>query len=131
MTRSVYSKAVHHALLAIRENIVLARIFVSGFTSESFVADRRATYAVTRCLEIISEASRRLTDEVTARHPHVPWRQIMAAGNYYRHDYDNVSPQMLWATVEDALHELDLAVSAEIEATEKLNSDASGSDPGP
>jgi uncharacterized protein with HEPN domain len=44
-------------------------------------------YALTRCLEIISEASRRLSDEQKARHPEIAWREMAGAGNMYRHDY--------------------------------------------
>ncbi len=44
----------------IRHNIYLARKFIDGRTYETFRDDDMAFYAVTRCLEIISEASRRL-----------------------------------------------------------------------
>ncbi|HEY0524017.1 MAG TPA: HepT-like ribonuclease domain-containing protein [Stellaceae bacterium] len=53
---------------------------------DRFVADLRTVYAVTRCLEIISEALRRLPDDLKARHPQIPWRDIAGAGNVYRHD---------------------------------------------
>ena len=57
------------ALLDIRDNIVLAREFTAGLTAERFARDQRTFYAVTRCLEIISEASRRLDEDVRARYP--------------------------------------------------------------
>jgi uncharacterized protein with HEPN domain len=60
------------ALEDIRANILLAREFCAGFTPESFRSDTRTVYAVTRCLEIISEASRRLLPTVKARHPNLP-----------------------------------------------------------
>jgi len=63
---------------------------LSGITFEAFQADRKTFYAVTRALEIISEAARRLPGELRARHPELPWRAIMGAGNIYRHNYDNV-----------------------------------------
>ena len=47
-------------LFHIRDNIALVRSFVEGFDYERFRADTRTVYAVTRALEIISEASRRL-----------------------------------------------------------------------
>jgi hypothetical protein len=53
----------------IRHNITLAQTFVAGMSYEALCDDLRTTYAVTRCLEIISEASRRLPDELKARHP--------------------------------------------------------------
>jgi uncharacterized protein with HEPN domain len=110
----VSSKATHRALVTISENIALARDFVSGLTLDTFGSDQRSIYAVTRCLEIISEAVRRLPDDLIARHPSVPWSDVKAAGNVYRHEYDNLSPKILWATVEEGLEGLAAAVAAEL-----------------
>src|SRR5262245_60562248 len=75
----------------ILHHIDLASQFVDGYDRISFKTDLRTVYAVPRCLEIISEASRRLPDELKARHPSIPWRQMAAAGNVYRHDYQDVA----------------------------------------
>ncbi len=99
---SQYSKATHRALIGIVENVEFARGFIAGLDADAFAADTRTVYAVTRCLEIISEAVRRLPPDLTARHPNVPWEKIRAAGNIYRHEYDNVSPRILWTTVDSA-----------------------------
>jgi ribonuclease HepT-like protein len=53
-----------NALNDIQRNIGLARRFVLGLSFEAFRADERTVYAVTRCLQIISEASRK---EITGR----------------------------------------------------------------
>jgi ribonuclease HepT-like protein len=71
-------------------------------------------YAVTRCLEIISEASRRLPDELKARHPRISWKQMAAAGNVYRHDYEDVAAQLVWDTVQQALPPLRAVVEEEL-----------------
>jgi uncharacterized protein with HEPN domain len=60
----------------IRHNIYLARRFVDGLTYEQFGDNEMAFYAVTRCLEIISEASRRLPPDMKQRHPEIPWNEI-------------------------------------------------------
>jgi uncharacterized protein with HEPN domain len=57
---------------------------------------------VTRCLEIISEASRRLPDDLKARHPAIAWKQMAAAGNIYRHDYEDVAASYVWVTLQHA-----------------------------
>jgi uncharacterized protein with HEPN domain len=103
------------ALEDIRHQIELARFFVDGFTFESFQADRRTVYAVIRRLEIISEASRRLPDELKARHPHIPWSNIAGAGNVYRHNYEDVADDMVWRTVQDGLGPLLATVEAELQ----------------
>lgn len=102
------------ALDQIHENILLAQGFCQGLEPDGFTADLRTVYAVTRCLEIISEASRRLSADVKARHAHIAWGQIAAAGNVYRHDYDGVRPDVLWRTVETALPALLAAVDTEL-----------------
>jgi hypothetical protein len=58
------------ALRDMRYHIDLAAHFVAGFDSAAFCDDLRTVYAVTRCLEIISEASRRLSDALKERHPY-------------------------------------------------------------
>jgi uncharacterized protein with HEPN domain len=106
-------------LYDIRDNIELARSFVAGYSFETFVRDRRTAYATTRCLEIVSEASRRLPDELKVRHPHLPWPQIAAAGNVYRHDYEDVLEQIVWRTVHQGLDALLSVVVDEIQMREK------------
>ena len=102
-------------LHALDRNIGLARQFVEGHSAVSFAEDERSIYAVTRCLEIISEASRRLSDNLKKRHPDVPWTQIAGAGNVYRHDYEDVLASLIWNTVGKHLDELEQAVLIEIE----------------
>jgi len=85
----------------ILHNINLAVHFASGFDLKTFQEDSRTVYAVTRCLEIISEASRRLPDELKARHPDIEWKQMAGAGNVYRHDYENVAARYVVADTEE------------------------------
>jgi uncharacterized protein with HEPN domain len=95
-------------------NIDLARDFVDGFDYDRFLADSRTFDAVTRCLEIISEASRRLSPETRARHPDIPWRKVSGSGNIYRHNYEDVVHRLVWATVHEFLPTLRAVVEAEL-----------------
>src|SRR5271170_291667 len=74
----------------ILRNIDAAREFTQGMRFEDFVADLKTVYAVTRALEIVSEASRHLPAEMKARMVGINWRGIAAVGNVYRHAYDAV-----------------------------------------
>ena len=102
------------ALTDIRDNIRLADQFAAGLSVEALRGDRRTFYALTRCLEIISEAARRLPQTLRNRHPELPWRAIMGAGNVYRHDYDNVAEAIVWQTVQNNLAPLLAAVESEL-----------------
>ena len=91
------------ALSDIRNNIRLALRFTAGIAEAEFLADIRTAYAVTRCLEIISEAVRRLPQDIRDQHPGLPWRAIMGAGNIYPHYYDNVAEAFVWRTAQTGL----------------------------
>ena len=108
------SEKVAGYLQDILHHIDLATRFVGDLTAEQFRADVLRVYAVTRCLEIISEASRRLPPEIKDRYPDLAWRDMAGAGNIYRHDYDNVAAARVWATVQNALPPLRSAVEREL-----------------
>ena len=112
--RSMPSESFRNALYDIRDNILLAREFVAGLDYDAFITSRRDVYAVTRAIEIVSEASKRLPDDVRARHPHMPWRDIRDVGNFYRHRYDNVAEAYVWRTAQEHLPPLLAVVLAEI-----------------
>ena len=84
-------------------HIDLAQSFVAGLDYEAFEDDLLRFHAVTRCVEIISETSRRLPDEVKARHPSIPWKAIAGAGNIYHHDDDHIAARRVWDTLQVAL----------------------------
>jgi uncharacterized protein with HEPN domain len=106
------------ALFDIRNNVLLAREFVAGLSLEAFKQDRKTFYAVSRALEIISEAARRIPADVKDRHPELPWRAIVGVGNIYRHDYDNVEEEYVWRTVHESLAPLLAVMIGEIERLE-------------
>lgn len=107
--------ALRRVLNDIAHNIRLAQRFTVDLDEAGFIADVRTVYAVTRCLEIVSEASRRLPDGLKARHPSIAWKEMAAAGNVYRHDYEDVAPDFIWVTLRDHLPQLLAAVSAELD----------------
>jgi uncharacterized protein with HEPN domain len=73
MSSSTSKRPVRFAIEDIIENIDAAQDFLGTLSVEAFTADRRTVYAVVRALEIISEASRRLPDDLKLRHPHLLW----------------------------------------------------------
>ena len=107
------------AAVALRDmayHIDLALNFSADLDFQAFSADLRTVYAVTRCLEIISEASRRLPGEMKARHPLIAWKEMAGAGNVYRHEYEDVAPPYVWITVRDHLPPLRAAIQRELAA---------------
>lgn len=108
------SESATAALRDIEHHIDLANGFVAELRYEEFRDDVRTVYAVTRCLEIISEASRRLPGEMKARYPSIAWKDMAGAGNIYRHEYEDVAARLLWDTVQVALPPLREVVAQEL-----------------
>lgn len=106
------SNVERNALSDTLRQIKFAQMFTEDLGEESFSADIMRVYAVTRCLEIISEASRRLSDALKTRHPGIPWREIASAGNVYHHQ--DVAAPRVWDTVQLALPQLRAAIASEL-----------------
>ena len=78
---------------------------LSGVTLETFNGSWQLQRAVERGLEIISEASRSLPDELKQLAPDVP-----SIGNILRHEYQRVETRLVWNIVEQHLGMLRAAV---------------------
>jgi uncharacterized protein with HEPN domain len=110
----MHSEKTRGFLLDILQQIQLAESFTVGLTEEKFLDSILHQHATTRCLEIISEASRRLPDEIKNKNPHIDWHAMAGAGNVYRHDYQGVAPRRVWEAVMNSLPPLRKVVEAEL-----------------
>ena len=96
------------------ESIDAALSFTAGKSVEDFAADIKTQYATIRALEIVSEASRHIPDEIKVRYPHIPWVSIKAAGNVFRHGYRSVLIDLVWETVRRDLEPLSISMRIEL-----------------
>ena len=101
-------------LTDILEAIEHIRSEMAGVTIDAFEADWRKRWLVERGVEIISEASRRLTDELKARHAEIPWGKVAGIGNVLRHDYESISAPVIWKLVQDDLPPLETVCREEL-----------------
>jgi uncharacterized protein with HEPN domain len=90
MTRSAVPR-----LTDVVDAIERIKLVLQGLNLETFENDWRRQWLVERGLEVISEASRRLPDELKARHRDIPRRKIAGIGNVLRHDYERVSAPII------------------------------------
>jgi uncharacterized protein with HEPN domain len=111
---STLSETERGALHDMLHHVDLAEQFARGRTFEDLRDDPMPLYAITRCLEIISEGSRRLSNELKGRHPRMPWREMAAAGNFYRHNYEDVLPGRIWKTLHEDLPPLRTVIEQEL-----------------
>jgi uncharacterized protein with HEPN domain len=76
---------------------------LDGIPLDSFEQDWEKRWLVERGIEIISEASRHLSDDMKTRQAGIPWAKVAGIGNVLRHDYDQVAPDVLWKLARDDL----------------------------
>ena len=63
-----------------------------------------------RGIEIISEASRHIPDDLKSQTSDIPWREIAGIGNVLRHNYENISSKVVWDIITRHLDPLEEAV---------------------
>jgi uncharacterized protein with HEPN domain len=97
------ARIVSPRLLDIVEAAEHVRSVLAGVSLEAFEQDWQKRWLVERGVEIISEASRRLPDDLKERRPEIPWRKVAGIGNVIRHDYERVAPDVLWKLALDDL----------------------------
>jgi uncharacterized protein with HEPN domain len=107
-------RSVAPRLADIVEAIEHIRSVLAGIALNDFAADWQKRWLVERGLEIISEASRHLPDEMKSRHSEIPWQKVAGIGNVLRHNYERVAPDLLWKLAQDDLLGLDRACREEL-----------------
>lgn len=106
-------------LTDIIEAIERVRLVLAEMPLDAFEADWEKQWLVERGVEIISEASRRLTDELKARHPNIPWKKVAGIGNVLRHNYESVAPAIMWKLAREDLFDLERVCRDELAAARK------------
>jgi uncharacterized protein with HEPN domain len=110
------ARSARPRLVDIVEAIERVRAVIGDGTLEAFEADWQKRWLVERGVEIVSEASRRLPDDLKARHPDIPWPKVAGIGNVLRHNYESIAAPIMWAPVRDDLTSLDIACREELAA---------------
>jgi uncharacterized protein with HEPN domain len=111
-------RKVGHAIHDILEAIDRVEQITRGKTLSDFEVSWQLRGLVQRAIEIISEASRAIPDELTSMRPEIPWPKVRGIGSILRHDYSSLSDRIIWNVVLDELPRLKAAVVA-IAATVK------------
>lgn len=77
--------------------------YTSGIDEVSFFGSTLIQDGVYRQLEIIGEASRRLSDELKERHDHIPWRSMIGLRNRIAHEYIDLDIEVIRDVVRSDL----------------------------
>ncbi len=80
-----------------------AKELIVGVSFAGLMDDIRTRYALERALEIIGEAARRVSPELQARHPEIPWKGIIGFRNVLAHEYGEIDYRRLYTVATQGI----------------------------
>ena len=80
--------------------------FISGYTFETFVADKRTYYSVMKNVEVVGEAAYMLSKAFQKAHPATPWKIVQGMRHVLVHDYAGIDSKELFNTAVNGIPEL-------------------------
>ena len=83
--------------------ILEMRSHTASMTQEQYEADSKTQRAVERNLQIIGDASHKLSLALKTAHPEIPWDDVYGARNKVVHYYLGVNQKILWDIVQNDL----------------------------
>ncbi len=93
-------------LLDILEAIRRIRLYTEDITYPAFLDDTKTQDAVIRNIEIIGEATKKLSPEIRNRYSHVPWKEMAGVRDRLIHAYFGVNLDIVWHIVSVELPEV-------------------------
>jgi len=74
--------------------------YTEGLDFDGFKASKLHQDAVVRKLEVIGEAAKRISEQMKAKAPDIPWRQVSGMRDRLVHEYFRIDLREVWDTVK-------------------------------
>ena len=81
------------------EHMKYAEEFIKCMTFEEFANDKKTVLSVTKCIEIVGEATKHIPDSIREKYPEIPWRDMAGIRDRLVHGYFKVNLEIVWVTV--------------------------------
>jgi uncharacterized protein with HEPN domain len=107
-----YLKHISDAISKIEE-------YVKNMKREKFLKDAKTQDAVVRELEVIGEATKRLSRETRQRYPEIPWAEVAGTRDRLIHAYFDVDLDEVWNTVRGDIPRLKITIEKAIAELEE------------
>lgn len=75
--------------------------FTEAMGYEDFIKDDKTVFAVTRAIEIIGEAVKKMPSTVRKRYPQIPWKEMAGMRDKLIHEYFGVNLRAIWETAKN------------------------------
>ncbi len=80
--------------------------YISDLDLSTFLNDLKTQDAVVRQLEIIGEATKKISYEFRKDNPSIPWADMAGMRDRLIHDYIDVDFEIVWKTVTESIPQL-------------------------
>ena len=97
------AQRIDHALGFVRR----CRQLLEGVDSSAYLASLGLQEQVELNMLHLGEVAARISDDVKAAHPEIPWHEMVGMRNILVHDYFRVKPIVLFETVATQFQELE------------------------
>jgi len=74
-------------------------LYTSNVTQEAFLNNFQLQDACIRQIEIMGEATKKISDTFKAKHPEIPWKDMAGMRDKLIHDYLDVDLKIVYQTV--------------------------------
>ena len=85
--------------------------YTKGFTRAKFQKNTLVADAVSKNLEIIGEASKRIPASIKNQIPSIQWKKIIGLRNILIHEYSGIDKEIVWDIIEHKLPELKIRLN--------------------
>ena len=74
--------------------------FTKNMDFDAFFKDSKTRHAVVRCLEILGEAAKNITQELKDKNPEIPWKKMAGTRDILAHEYFGIDMKKVWEVKE-------------------------------
>jgi len=85
-------------LLDILESAKIAVSYLRVNSFDEYAKDLRTQDAIIRRIEIIGEASSKVSEETQLIYKDVPWKSMKGMRNFLIHEYNSIDLEIVWET---------------------------------
>ena len=103
----------------ILDAVIEIQNYTANISFENFCNDSLVYHASIRQLEIIGEASNKLSEKIYQDNPEVPWKNLIGLRNIIVHEYFGIDNLVIWNIITKNLKNLKAQISKIIDSNIK------------
>jgi uncharacterized protein with HEPN domain len=88
---------IEHILLGIEK----IQEYTKNLTAQDFIDNELIQDAVIRNIEIIGEATKKISEDLKSQYQEIPWKEMSGMRDKLIHDYFGVDVDVVWKTVNE------------------------------